>query len=151
MTPPSIARDYQGHLRSDERFYLSLDKPLFVYQRQGGLVVVPFDLDGVPHIVTVRIDPLTDAETVQVIPARAHDTRATLAALVEALDTLQDVRDRAQVQGRGDAVRLSERALVALRREGQVLAETRAPSVPRVVVYPGRRAHRHAARMEAYA
>ncbi len=136
-------------LPSIETPYLTLERPVLVYQRHGGLIAVPFDLDGAPHVVTVRIDPLTDAETVAIIPACAHDPRAALAALVEALDALEGVRDRAQAQGRRDAVRLSERALAALRREGQVLGETRAQVVPRVTAYPGRRTPRHTSRMEA--
>ncbi len=59
ITSPPPSAGYQGHLRADERFYLTLDKPLVVYQRRGGLVVVPFTLDGAPHVVCVRIDPLT--------------------------------------------------------------------------------------------
>jgi len=154
-------------LPSIETPYLTLERPVLVYQRHGGLIAAPFDLDGAPHVVTVRIDPLTDAETVAIIPACAHDPRATLAALVEALDALEGVRDRAQAQGRRDAVRLFERAaqaqgrrdavrlferaLVALRREGQTLAETRAQPASRVTAYPDRRTPRHTSRMEAYA
>jgi hypothetical protein len=134
-----------------EQPYLTLERPVIVYQRAGGLIAVPFDLDGAPHVVTVRVDPLDDSETVALIPACSHDTRATLAAFAEALDALEDVRDRAQVQGRVDAVRLSERALAALRREGQVLGETRAQVVPRVTAYPGRRTQRHESRVRAYA
>ncbi len=138
-------------LPSIETPYLTLERPVLVYQRHGGLIAAPFDLDGAPHVVTVRIDPLTDAETVAIIPACAHDPRATLAALVEALDALEGVRDRAQAQERRDAVRLFERALVALRREGQTLAETRAQPASRVTAYPDRRTPRHTSRMEAYA
>lgn len=151
MTPSSTTHDYQGHFRADERFYLTLEKPLLVYQRAGGLVVVPFAIDGAAHVVAVRIDPLTDAETVEIIPARSHDPRATLAALVEALDALEAMRDRAQTQRHSEAVRLSTRALVAVRREGQALAETRVQPVPHAPAFLGRRSQRHEARMRAWA
>ncbi len=75
-----------------ECFYLDLDKPLLVYQRRGGLVVVPFTIaGGAPHVVCVRIDPLDDDETVEVIPAYPRDLDAALAALVEALDAMRGV------------------------------------------------------------
>ncbi len=131
--------------------YLLMERPVIVYQRHGGLIAVPFDIDSAPHVVAVRIDPLTDAETVALIPACLHDSRATLAALVEALDALQDVRDHAQATGHDEAYRLCQRALAAVRREGQALAETRAQPTPRVVPYRGRRAQRDASGMRAWA
>jgi len=115
----------QAHLRSDERFYLDLEKPLIVYQRRGGLVGVPFTLDGVPHVVCVRIDPLDDAETVEIIPAYPRDPGLALAALVEALDAVRGVVTQARARGHDEAVRLCERAVGAIEAAAQDAATAR--------------------------
>ncbi len=125
ITSPTPSAGYQGHLRADGRFYLTLDKPLVVYQRRGGLVVVPFTLDGAPHVVCVRIDPLTDDETVEIIPASPHDPDMALATLVEALDAVRDATARAQGRGHDEAVRLCERAVGAIETAAQDAAEAR--------------------------
>jgi len=125
ITSPPPSAGYQGHLRADERFYLTLDKPLVVYQRRGGLVVVPFTLDGAPHVVCVRIDPLTDAETVETVPAYQRDPGAALGALVEGLDAVRDAITRARARGQDDAVRLCERAVGAIQTAAQDAAEAR--------------------------
>jgi hypothetical protein len=108
-----------------ECFYLTLDKPLIVYQRRGGLVVVPFSIDGAPHVVCVRIDPLTDAETVEVIPAYPYDAGRTVEALVEALDATRAATTRARDRGHDDAVRLYERAVGAIQDAAQDAVEVR--------------------------
>ncbi len=125
ITSPPPSAGYQGHLRADERFYLTLDKPLVVYQRRGGLVVVPFTLDGAPHVVCVRIDPLTDAETVETVPAYPRDPGAALEALVEALDAVRDATAQAHDRGHDDAARLCERAVGAIQDAAQDAAEAR--------------------------
>ena len=126
MTPSSIACLSQEHLRSDERFYLALDKPLLVYQRRGGLVVVPFAIaGGAPHVVCVRIDPFDDDETVDVIPAYPRDLDAALAALIEALDAVRGVVAQARERGHNEAVRLCERAVGAIEGVAQDAAEAR--------------------------
>ncbi len=124
MSSVSTARR-QAHLRSDERFYLDLDKPLLVYQRAGGLVVVPFTIDGAPHVVTARIDPLDDDETVEVIPAYPRDLDAALAALIEALDAVRGVVTQARERGHDEAVRLCGRAVAAIHTAAQDAAEAR--------------------------
>jgi len=124
MSSVSTARR-QAHLRSDERFYLDLDKPLLVYQRAGGLVVVPFTIDGAPHVVTARIDPLDDDETVEVIPAYPRDPGLALAALIEALDAVRGVVTQARARGHDEAVRLCERAVGAIQTAAQDAAEAR--------------------------
>ncbi len=108
-----------------ECFYLDLDKPLLVYQRLGGLVVVPFAIDGAPHVVCVRIDPLDDDETVEVIPAYPRDLDAALAALIEALDAVRGVVTQACERGHDEAVRLCERAVGAIQTAAQDAAEAR--------------------------
>ncbi len=125
ITSPPPSAGYQGHLRADERFYLTLDKPLVVYQRRGGLVVVPFTLAGGRHVVCVRIDPLDDNETVEVIPAYPRDPDAALAALIEALDAVRGVATQARTRGQDEAVRLCERAVGAIEAAAQDAAETR--------------------------
>ena len=125
ITSPPPSAGYQGHLRADERFYLTLDKPLVVYQRRGGLVVVPFALDGAPHVVCVRIDPLTDAETVETVPAYPRDPDAALEALVEGLDAVRGVATQARERGHDEAVRLCERAGGAIQTAAQDAAEAR--------------------------
>jgi len=124
-TPSPALDGYQGHLRPDERFYLTLEKPLIVYQRLGGLVVVPFASDGAPHVVCVRIDPLDDDETVDVIPAYPRDLDAALAALIEALDAVRGVVIQARERGHDEAVRLCERAVGAIEAAAQDAAESR--------------------------
>ncbi len=108
-----------------ERFYLDLDRPLLVYQRRGGLVVVPFMLDGAPHVACVRIDPLDDDETVEVIPAYPRDLDAALAALIEALDAVRGVVTQARERGHDEAVRLCQRAVAAIEAAAQDAAEAR--------------------------
>ncbi len=108
-----------------ECFYLDLDKPLLVYQRRGGLVVVPFALNGAPHVVYVRIDPLDDDETVEIIPAYPRDPDAALEALVEALDAVRGATAQARDRGHDEAVRLCERAVGAIEAAAQDAAETR--------------------------
>ncbi len=125
ITSPPPSAGYQGHLRADERFYLTLDKPLVVYQRRGGLVVVPFALDGAPHVVCVRIDPLTDAETVETVPSYRRDPGAALAALIEALDAVRGVVTQARERGHDEAVRLCERAVEVIETAAQDAAEAR--------------------------
>jgi len=125
ITSPPPSAGYQGHLRADERFYLTLDKPLVVYQRRGGLVVVPFTLDGAPHVVCVRIDPLTDAETVETVPAYPRDPGAALEALVEGLDAVRGVATQARERGHDEAVRLCERAVGTIQIAAQDAAATR--------------------------
>jgi len=110
---------------SIERFYLDLDKPLLVYQRRGGLVVVPFTLDGAPHVVTVRIDPLDDDETVEIIPCYRRDPGMALEALVEALDAVRGATAQAWERGYDEAVRLCERAVGAIEAAAQDAAEAR--------------------------
>jgi len=106
-------------------FYLDLDKPLVVYQRRGGLVVVPFALDGARHVVCVRIDPLDDDETVEVIPAYPRDPDAALEGLIEALDAMRGVVTQARERGHDEAVRLCERAVGAIQTAAQDAAEAR--------------------------
>jgi len=125
ITSPPPSAGYQGHLRADERFYLTLDKPLVVYQRRGGLVIVPFTLDAAPHVVCVRIDPLTDAETVATVPAYPRDPGAALEALVEALDATRDATAQARERGHDEAVRLCERAVGAIEVAVQDAADVR--------------------------
>ena len=125
ITSPPPSAGYQGHLRADERFYLTLDKPLVVYQRRGGLVVVPFALDGAPHVVCVRIDPLTDDETVEIIPSYRRDPGLALEALVEALDATRGATTQARERGHDEAVRLCERAVGAIETAAQDAAEAR--------------------------
>jgi len=108
-----------------ECFYLDLDKPLLVYQRRGGLVVVPFTIDGTPHVVCVRIDPLTDDETVTIIPSYRCDSGLALEALVEALDAVRDTTVQARERGHDEAVRLCERAVGAIQTVAQDAAEAR--------------------------
>ncbi len=108
-----------------ERFYLDLDKPLLVYQRCGGLVVVPFTLDGAPHVVTIRIDPLDDDETVEIIPSYRRDPGTALEALVEALDAVRSATAQARERGHDEAVRLCERAVGAIQDAAQDAAEAR--------------------------
>jgi len=110
---------------SIECFYLDLDKPLLVYQRRGGLVVVPFTIAGARHVVYVRIDPLTDDETVEVIPAYPRDPDAALEALVEALDTVRGATAQARERGHNEAVRLCERAVGAIEAAAQDAVEAR--------------------------
>jgi len=125
ITSPPPSAGYQGHLRADERFYLTLDKPLVVYQRRGGLVVVPFAVDGAPHVVCVRIDPLTDDETVEIIPSYRRDPGLALEALVEALDAVRGATAQARERGHDEAVRLCERAVGAIETAAQDAAEAR--------------------------
>ncbi len=108
-----------------ECFYLDLEKPLIVYQRRGGLVVVPFMLDGAPHVVCVRIDPLDDDETVEIIPAYPRDPGLALEALVEALDAVRSVVTQARERGHDEAVRLCGRAVAAIQTAAQDAAEAR--------------------------
>ncbi len=108
-----------------ECFYLDLDKPLLVYQRHGGLVVVPFTLAGARHVVCVRIDPLDDNETVESIPAYPRDPDAALEALVEALDAVRGATAQARERGHDEAVRLCERAVGAIETAAQDAAEAR--------------------------
>ena len=125
ITSPPPSAGYQGHLRADERFYLTLDKPLVVYQRRGGLVIVPFALDGAPHVVCVRIDPLDDDETVEVIPAYPRDPGMALEGLIEALDAMRGVVTQARERGHDEAVRLCERAVGAIQTAAQDAADVR--------------------------
>jgi len=126
ITSPPPSAGYQGHLRADERFYLTLDKPLVVYQRRGGLVVVPFTIaGGAPHVVCVRIDPLTDDETVEIIPSYRCDPGMALEALVEALDAMRGVVTQARTRGHDEAVRLCERAVGGIQTVAQDAAEAR--------------------------
>jgi len=125
ITSPPPSAGYQGHLRADERFYLTLDKPLLVYQRRGGLVVVPFTLAGARHVVCVRIDPLDDDETVEVIPAYPRDLDVALAALIEALDAVRGVVTQARERGHDEAVRLCHRAVEVIETAAQDAAEAR--------------------------
>jgi len=108
-----------------ECFYLDLEKPLLVYQRRGGLVVVPFTIAGARHVVCVRIDPLDDDETVEVIPAYPRDPDAALEALIEALDAVRGVATQARERGHDEAVRLCERAVGAIQTAAQDAAEAR--------------------------
>ncbi len=109
-----------------ECFYLDLDKPLLVYQRRGGLVVVPFTIaGGAPHVVCVRIDRLDDDETVEVIPAYPRDLDAALAALIEALDAVRGVVTQARDRGHDEAVRLCERAVGTIQTAAQDAPEAR--------------------------
>jgi hypothetical protein len=108
-----------------ECFYLDLDKPLLVYQRLGGLVVVPFTIAGARHVVCVRIDPLDDDETVEVIPAYPRDPDAALEALVEGLDAVRDATVQARTCGHDEAVRLCERAVGSIETAAQDAAEAR--------------------------
>ncbi len=108
-----------------ELFYLDLNKPLLVYQRRGGLVVVPFAIDGRPHVVCVRIDPLTDDETVTIIPAYPRDPHMALDALVEGLDAVRDTTVQAHERGHDEAVLLCERAVGAIQTAAQDAAEAR--------------------------
>ncbi len=110
---------------SSEQFYLDLARPLLVYQRRGGLVVVPFTLDRAPHVVTVRIDPLTDDETVEIIPSYRHNSGMALAALVEGLDAVRDTMVQARERGYDEAVRLCQRAVGAIEAAAQDAAEAR--------------------------
>jgi len=110
---------------SIECFYLDLDKPLLVYQRRGGLVVVPFTIAGARHVVCVRIDPLDDDETVEVIPAYPRDLDVALDALVEALDAVRSATVQARERGHDEAVRLCERAVGAIQDAAQDAAEAR--------------------------
>jgi len=96
-----------------------------VYQRRGGLVVVPFTLDGAPHVVCVRIDPLTDAETVETVPSYRRDLDAALAALIEALDAVRGVVTQARQCGHDEAVRLCQRAVGAIQTAAQDAVEAR--------------------------
>jgi len=105
--------------------YFDLSRPLLVYQRRGGLVVVPFTLDGAPHVVCVRIDPLDDDETVEVIPAYPRDLDAALAALIEALDAVRGATAQARERGHDEAVRLCERAVGSIETAAQDAAEAR--------------------------
>jgi len=125
ITSPPPSAGYQGHLPPLELFYLALEKPLLVYQRLGGLVVVPFTLDGAPHVVCVRIDPLTDAETVETVPAYPRDPGAALEALVEGLDAVRDATTQARQRGHDEAVRLCERAVGVIEAAAQDAAEAR--------------------------
>ncbi len=106
-------------------FYLDLDKPLLVYQRLGGLVVVPFAIDGARHVVCVRIDPLDDDETVEIIPCYRRDPGLALDALVEALDATRGATTQARERGHDEAVRLCERAVGAIQTAAQDAAEAR--------------------------
>jgi len=108
-----------------ECFYLDLDKFLLVYQRRGGLAVVPFTLDGAPHVVCVRIDPLTDDEAVEIIPCYRRDPGMALDALVEALDATRGATAQARERGHDEAVRLCERAVGAIEAAAQDAAEAR--------------------------
>jgi len=108
-----------------ECFYLDLNKPLLVYQRRGGLVVVPFAIAGARHVVCVRIDPLDDDETVEVIPSYRRDPGMALTALVEALDAMRGVVTQARERGHDEAVRLCERAVGAIQDAAQDAAEAR--------------------------
>jgi len=108
-----------------ECFYLDLEKPLLVYQRRGGLVIVPFTIAGARQVVCVRIDPLDDDETVEVIPAYPRDPDAALEALVEALDAMRGVATQARERGHDEAVRLCERAVGAIETAAQDAAEAR--------------------------
>jgi len=126
ITSPPPSAGYQGHLRADERFYLTLDKPLLVYQRRGGLVVVPFTIaGGAPHVVCVRIDPLDDDEAVEIIPSYRRDPGLALEALVEALDAVRSATAQARERGHDEAVRLCERAVGAIETAAQEAAESR--------------------------
>jgi len=115
---------------SSEQFYLDLARPLLVYQRRGGLVVVPFTLDRAPHVVTVRIDPLTDDETVEIIPSYRHNSGMALAALVEGLDAVRDTMAQARERGHDEAVCLCERAVGAIQDAAQDAAEARYTTQP---------------------
>ncbi len=108
-----------------ELFYLDLDKPLLVYQRRGGLVVVPFTLTGARHVVCVRIDPLDDDETVTIIPSYRRDPHMALDALVEGLDAVRDATVQARERGHDEAVRLCDRAVGAIEAAAQEAAESR--------------------------
>ncbi len=110
---------------SIECFYLDLDKPLLVYQRRGGLIVVPFTIAGARHVVCVRIDPLTDDETVEIIPSYRRDPGLALDALVEALDAVRGATAQARERGHDEAVRLCERAVGAIEAAAQEAAESR--------------------------
>jgi len=123
ITSPPPSAGYQGHLPPLELFYLALEKPLLVYQRLGGLVVVPFTLDGAPHVVCVRIDPLTDDETVEIIPSYRRDSGMALEGLIEALDAVRGVVTQARECGHDEAVRLCERAVGAIETAAQDAAE----------------------------
>jgi len=113
-----------------ERFYLDLDRPLLVYQRRGGLVVVPFTIAGASHVVCVRIDPLTDDETVEIIPSYRRDPHMALDALVEGLDAVRDATVQARERGHDEAVRLCERAVGAIQDAAQDAAEARYTTQP---------------------
>jgi len=108
-----------------ECFYLDLDKPLLVYQRRGGLVVVPFAIAGARHVVCVRIDPLDDDETVEIIPSYPRDPHMALEALVEALDAVRGVVTQARERSHDKAVRLCERAVGTIETAAQDAAEAR--------------------------
>jgi len=108
-----------------ECFYLDLDKSLLVYQRRGGLVVVPFTLTGARHVVCVRIDPLDDDETVEIIPSYRRDPGMALDALVEGLDAVRGATAQARERGHDEAVRLCERAVGAIQDAAQEAAEAR--------------------------
>ena len=125
MTPSVTADISQGHLPPIELFYLDLDKPLLVYQRHGGLVVVPFTLAGGRHVVCVRIDPLDDDETVEIIPSYRRDPGMALEALVEALDATRGATAQARERGHDEAVRLCERAVGAIEVAVQDAADVR--------------------------
>jgi len=125
MTPSVTVDCSQGHLPPLELFYLALEKPLLVYQRRGGLVVVPFTIAGARHVVCVRIDPLTDDETVEVIPSYRRDPGMALTALVEALDAVRGATAQARERGHDEAVQLCERAVGAIETAAQDAAEAR--------------------------
>ncbi len=108
-----------------DMFYLDLNKPLLVYQRRGGLVVVPFAIAGARHVVCVRIDPLDDDETVTIIPAYPRDPHMALDALVEGLDAVRDTTVQAHERGHDEAVLLCERAVGAIQTAAQDAAEAR--------------------------
>ncbi len=68
---------------------------------------------------------LTDAETVETVPAYPRDPGAALGALVEGLDAVRDAITRARARGQDDAVRLCERAVGAIQTAAQDAAEAR--------------------------
>ncbi len=105
--------------------YFDVSRPLLVYQHRGGLVVVPFTLDGAPHVVCVRIDPLDDNETVEIIPSYRRNPCMTVDALVEALDAVRDATAQARERGHDEAVRVCERAVGAIQDAAQEAAEAR--------------------------
>jgi len=88
-------------------------------------VVAPFTIAGIRHVACVRIDPLDDDETVEIIPAYPRDPGLALAALVEGLDAVRGVVTQARERGHDEAVRLCQRAVGAIQDAAQDAAEAR--------------------------